>query len=77
MHVAQTDDELTDDALTSHYRVLQRKRGHRYSIDDVATAWAAARLRPDARRVADLGTGPGGAVMQGGGVVGELDIDGP
>jgi tRNA1Val (adenine37-N6)-methyltransferase len=63
MAVAETDDELTDDALTSHYRVLQRKRGHRYSIDDVATAWAAARLRPGARRVADLGTGLGSVAL--------------
>jgi tRNA1Val (adenine37-N6)-methyltransferase len=50
---------LTDDALTSRFRVYQRAAGHRYSIDDVATAWEAATLRPDARRVLDLGTGLG------------------
>jgi tRNA1Val (adenine37-N6)-methyltransferase len=50
---------LTDDALTSRYRVFQRKDGHRYSIDDVATAWEAAHAAPDAQRVLDLGTGLG------------------
>lgn len=50
---------LTDDALTSRYRVYQRTRGHRYSIDDVATAWEAAHAAPDAKRVLDLGTGLG------------------
>lgn len=50
---------VTDDALTSRYRVYQRARGHRYSIDDVATAWEAAHAAPDAKRVLDLGTGLG------------------
>ncbi len=50
---------ITDDALTSRYRVFQRQKGHRYSIDDVATAWEAASIAPDARRVLDLGTGLG------------------
>lgn len=49
--------ELTDDALTGPFRVWQRRRGHRYSLDDVATAWEAARARPEARRYADLGCG--------------------
>lgn len=51
--------QLTDDALTSRFRVYQRLHGHRYSIDDVATAWEAATLRPDAERALDLGTGLG------------------
>ena len=34
-------------------------RGHRYSIDDVATAWEAANAAPSATRVLDLGTGLG------------------
>jgi len=42
------DDPLTDDALTGAYRVWQRKRGHRYSIDDVLTAHEACVARPDA-----------------------------
>lgn len=50
---------LTDDALTSRFRVFQRKHGHRYSIDDVATAWEAAHAAPHASRLLDLGTGLG------------------
>lgn len=52
-------DELSCDAITKDFRVWQRKRGHRYSIDDVLTAWVAAEARPTARRVCDLGTGLG------------------
>ena len=36
----------TDDALAGPFRVWQRRRGHRYSLDDVATAWVAAQARP-------------------------------
>jgi tRNA1Val (adenine37-N6)-methyltransferase len=53
------DPELTDDAIAGHFRVWQRRRGHRYSLDDVATAEAAVRARPDARSYADLGSGIG------------------
>ena len=35
-------DDLTDDALTDAF-LLQRRNGHRYSVDDVATAWIALR----------------------------------
>jgi len=50
-------DELTDDAIAGTYRLFQRKAGHRFSVDDVATAWIAARAVPEAKRVLDLGTG--------------------
>lgn len=52
-------DELSCDAITKDFRVWQRRRGHRYSLDDVLTAWVAAEARPEARRVCDLGTGLG------------------
>lgn len=57
--MASEDDPLTDDAITSRFRVWQRVRGHRYSLDDVVVAWEAARARPDARSAIDLGTGIG------------------
>jgi tRNA1(Val) A37 N6-methylase TrmN6 len=57
------DDPLTDDAITSRYRVHQRVRGHRYSLDDVVVAWEAARARPDAQRVIDLGSGIGSVAI--------------
>lgn len=55
--------ELTDDALTGTMRVWQRRRGHRYSLDDVATAWEAARAMPNARSYADLGCGIGSVLL--------------
>jgi tRNA1(Val) A37 N6-methylase TrmN6 len=56
-------DELTSDAITADYRILQRRRGHRLSLDDVATAWQAACARPDASRVLDLGCGTGSVLL--------------
>ncbi len=55
--------DLTDDALTGRVRVLQRRRGHRYSLDDVLTAWVAAVARPDARTCLDLGCGLGSVLL--------------
>ena len=55
--------ELTDDAIAGPYRVLQRKRGHRYSLDDVVTAWEAARAMPAARRCLELGSGIGSVLL--------------
>jgi tRNA1Val (adenine37-N6)-methyltransferase len=55
---------LTDDLLTRDVRVLQRLRGHRFSSDDVATAYVAARACPSAVRLCDLGTGLGSVLLQ-------------
>jgi tRNA1(Val) A37 N6-methylase TrmN6 len=57
------DDAWTDDALAGPFRVWQRRRGHRYSLDDVATAWVAARARPEARFALDLGCGLGSVLL--------------
>lgn len=35
------NDPWTDDALTGSFRIWQRKRGHRFSVDDVLTAYRA------------------------------------
>ncbi|HET8939425.1 MAG TPA: methyltransferase [Polyangiales bacterium] len=56
-------DDLTDDALTDRVRVLQRRNGHRYSVDDVATAWLALRAMPGARSSLDLGCGIGSVLL--------------
>lgn len=56
-------DELTDDAIAGDWRILQRRRGHRYSLDDVATAWEATLARPDARSCLDLGCGIGSVLL--------------
>lgn len=57
------EDDLTDDALTRDFRIWQRRRGHRYSIDDVATAWEALEACPRAGRAIDLGCGIGSVLL--------------
>lgn len=56
-------DELTSDAITASFRLLQRRRGHRFSLDDLATAWEAARAAPDAGTYLDLGCGVGSVLL--------------
>jgi tRNA1(Val) A37 N6-methylase TrmN6 len=56
-------DDLTSDALTADFRLLQRRRGHRFSVDDLATAWVAARAQPGARTTLDLGCGIGSVLL--------------
>jgi tRNA1Val (adenine37-N6)-methyltransferase len=54
---------LTDDRLTREVRVYQRLKGHRFSVDDVATAFVAARAAPEARSILDLGCGLGSVLL--------------
>jgi tRNA1(Val) A37 N6-methylase TrmN6 len=49
----------TLDHLAGNWKIYQLARGHRYSTDDVVTAWCALRARPDALRLLDLGAGTG------------------
>ena len=59
-----SDDPLTDDALTGAYRIWQRKRGHRFSLDDVLTAREALRAAADpVPRYVDLGCGIGSVLL--------------
>jgi tRNA1Val (adenine37-N6)-methyltransferase len=55
--------ELTHDAIAGTLRIWQRRRGHRYSLDDVLTAWVAAQAKPDAARVLELGSGIGSVLL--------------
>src|SRR5215470_13971156 len=51
--------------LAGDWRILQLLRGHRWSLDDLVTAWFAAdvvRGAPPAR-IADLGCGIGAVLM--------------
>ncbi len=55
---------LTDDALTRDFRILQREKGHRYSADDLATAYVAYHARPvRVARALDLGCGIGSVLL--------------
>ena len=58
-----TDDELTLDALTAGVSLFQRAKGHRFSSDDVVTAWVAMQVCPDPVRVLDLGCGIGSVLL--------------
>lgn len=56
-------DELTSDALTASFRLVQRRRGHRFSVDDLATAWEAVRAAPGAASFLDIGCGVGSVLL--------------
>lgn len=49
----------TLDRLAGDWQIFQLRKGHRFSTDDLMTAWTAAGALPDARRVLDLGAGIG------------------
>jgi tRNA1Val (adenine37-N6)-methyltransferase len=52
-------DDETLDAISGHYRIFQLRRGHRFSTDDLLTAWYGTTWVPSAARVLDLGSGIG------------------
>ena len=54
---------LTLDRLARDVWVYQRSKGHRFSADDVATAFVAYEAAPSARRVLDLGCGLGSVLL--------------
>lgn len=47
------------DAISGHYRIFQAIDGHRFSSDDVLTAWYGTQGCPSAGTVLDLGSGIG------------------
>lgn len=49
----------TVDRLAGAWQIVQLAKGHRFSADDMLTAWTAARAAPSARRLLDLGSGIG------------------
>jgi len=49
----------TLDAISGHFRIFQLENGHRFSTDDVLTAWYGTSWCPSARTVLDLGSGVG------------------
>jgi tRNA1(Val) A37 N6-methylase TrmN6 len=50
-------------ALTSTFRLIQRYRGHRYSVDDMLVAQVAGSLDSVPGRVLDLGCGLGSVLL--------------
>jgi len=53
----------TLDALSGRFRIFQLKSGHRFSTDDVLTAWYGTTWVPSARTALDLGSGIGSVGM--------------
>ncbi|MCB9685115.1 MAG: methyltransferase [Alphaproteobacteria bacterium] len=56
---ASAEPATTLDKLVGSWSVVQLQRGHRFSTDDVVTAWRARAAVPEARRLLDLGSGIG------------------
>ena len=49
----------TLDAISGHFRLFQLRDGHRFSTDDILTAWYGTTWCPTARTALDLGSGSG------------------
>ena len=59
----EAEEGETRDFLCGHYRIFQYAKGHRYSTDDVLTAWYGTTCAPRVDRAADLGSGIGSVAM--------------
>jgi tRNA1(Val) A37 N6-methylase TrmN6 len=53
----------TLDFICGHFRIFQYAKGHRYSTDDVLTAWYGTAHAPRVARAADLGSGIGSVAL--------------
>lgn len=53
----------TRDFITGNFRIFQYEKGHRYSTDDVLTAWYGTTCAPRVERAADLGSGIGSVAI--------------
>ena len=63
VNLPDTSAGETLDALSGHFRIYQLRAGHRFSTDDVLTAWYGTTWVPSARTVLDLGSGIGSVGM--------------
>lgn len=59
----QPDAGETLDSLGGHFRIFQLENGHRFSTDDVLTAWYGTAWAPSVRTALDLGSGIGTVAM--------------
>ena len=59
----ETEPGETLDAISGHFRIFQLAGGHRFSTDDVLTAWYGTSWCATARTVLDLGSGIGSVGM--------------
>src|SRR6185436_5449973 len=59
----EPDAGETLDFICGDYRIFQYEDGHRYSTDDVLTAWYGTICAPRVDRAADLGSGIGSVAI--------------
>lgn len=59
----EANEGETLDAISGYFRLFQLKKGHRFSTDDVLTAWYGTTWCPRAEWVLDLGSGIGSVGM--------------
>lgn len=59
----EPEDGETLDYLCGWYRIFQYAKGHRYSTDDVLTAWYGTTHAARVARAADLGSGIGSVAL--------------
>src|ERR1035437_7912560 len=55
----QIEPHETLDAISGHFHLFQLRAGHRFSTDDILTAWYGTPWCPAARTALDLGSGIG------------------
>lgn len=53
------EDDVSLDGLCGDFRLYQLRKGHRFSTDDVLTAWYGTSWCPTVRSILDLGSGIG------------------
>lgn len=63
MEALELGPEETLDALSGHWRIVQLQKGHRFSTDDILTAWYGSSWAPSVGRALDLGSGLGTVAM--------------
>jgi tRNA1(Val) A37 N6-methylase TrmN6 len=63
LSVVDVPAEQSLDALSGRFRIFQLRGGHRFSTDDVLTAWYGTISAPSAGTVLDLGSGIGSVGM--------------
>ena len=61
--IPEIASDETLDFLSGHYRIFQLRDGHRFSTDDVLTAWYGTTWCPSAATILDLGSGIGSVAM--------------
>ena len=59
----EVEEGETLDFICGYFRIFQYAKGHRYSTDDVLTAWYGTTHAPRVDRAADLGSGIGSVAL--------------